>query len=75
MYAALACVVSDPPCRSNQTYTQLWRLLCTAQRHQGAGRWPGDSRTAVHTKCQSGHRYATSMSNFAALNQPPSLPS
>jgi hypothetical protein len=27
----------------------------TAKRHQGGGQRPGDSRVAVHTKCQREH--------------------
>ena len=51
-----ACeVVDDPPLRPNHTTTQLWRLVCTAQRHQGGARRAGDSREAVHTMCQSEH--------------------
>jgi hypothetical protein len=37
------------------TITQPWHLVCTAQRHKGGGRRPGDSRGAVHTKCQGEH--------------------
>jgi hypothetical protein len=48
-------VVGDTPLRPDRPSTQLWRLVCTAQRHQGGGRRPGDSRGAVHTKCQSEH--------------------
>jgi hypothetical protein len=40
------------------TGTQAWRLVCTAQRHKGGGRRPGDSRGAVHTKCQGEHSQA-----------------
>jgi hypothetical protein len=40
----------------NHTRSQSWRLVCTAQRHKGGGRRPGDSRGAVHTKCQGVHR-------------------
>jgi hypothetical protein len=43
-------------CTSNHSLTQLWHLVCTAQRHQGGGRRPGDSRGAVHAKRQSEHR-------------------
>jgi hypothetical protein len=49
-------VVGAPPPRPNHSASQLWRLVCTAQRHQGGGHGPGDSRGAVHTKCQSEHR-------------------
>jgi hypothetical protein len=55
-YAALATMVGETPLYPNQTSTQLWRLVCTAQRHKGGGRRPGDSRGAVHTKCQGEHR-------------------
>jgi hypothetical protein len=41
--------------RHYQTCSQLWRLVWTAQRHQGGARRAGDSRGAVHTKCQSVH--------------------
>jgi hypothetical protein len=39
----------------NHTLSQPWRLVCTAQRHKGGGRRPGDSRGAVHAKCQGVH--------------------
>jgi hypothetical protein len=48
--------VGDPPPCPNSPCTQFWRLVWTAKRHKGGGRRPGDSRVAVHTKCQSEHR-------------------
>ncbi len=52
-------VAGDPPMCRNQPSTQLWCLVCTAQRHKGGARRAGDSRGAVHTKCQSEHRTGT----------------
>jgi hypothetical protein len=45
-------------CRPNYSHSQPWRLVCTAQRHKGGARRAGDSRGAVHTKCQGGHSTA-----------------
>jgi hypothetical protein len=49
-------MVGEPPLCRNHSQTQLWRLVWTAQRHQGGARRAEDSRGAVHTKCQSEHR-------------------
>jgi hypothetical protein len=51
----------------NHPSTQPWHLVCTAQRHKGGGRRPGDSRGAVHTKCQGEHR-AERVRNWIPLN-------
>jgi hypothetical protein len=42
------------------SYSQPWRLVCTAQRHKGGGRRPGDSCEAVHTKRRGGYSPVTS---------------
>jgi hypothetical protein len=40
----------------NHPYSQLWRLVWTAQRHKGGARRAEDSRGVVHAKRQSEHR-------------------
>ena len=47
------------------SFSQPWHLACTAQRHKGGGRRPGDSRGAVHAKCQGEHRQSARLPAFA----------
>ena len=47
-------------CRNHPT-TQLWRLVCTAQRHKGGARRAGDSRAAMYTKLRERAQHMPSL--------------
>ena len=61
----LGCQPSQCYCAAHPSHSQPWRLACTAQRHKGGGRRPGDSRGAVHAKCQGEHRQSARLPAFA----------